>query len=84
MGNACELNRQPLRAHFDQYLVDLDGTITCIVAKTAWIFTKNLLGILYHKLSTIMLIKRSTGCFKGHFQIFGILGNYFDKSAEIF
>ena len=51
--------------------------MTCIVGKTAWIFAKTLLGILCHKLSTIMLIRRSAGCFKGHFQIFGILGNYF-------
>ena len=29
MGNACELNRLPVQTHFDQYLVDLDGTITC-------------------------------------------------------
>ena len=34
------------------------------------------LGILYHKLSTFMLIRRSAGCFKCDFQIFGILGNY--------
>ena len=40
---------------------------------TAW----GLLGILYHKLSIFMLIRRGGGSFKCHFQIFGILGNYF-------
>ena len=41
------------------------------------LYQTKFLGILYHKLSTIMLIRRSTGYFKGHFWIFGILGNYF-------
>ena len=39
-------------------------------------FTTKFLGILYHKLSIIMLIRRSAGCFKCHYWIFGILGNY--------
>ena len=30
-------------------------------------FQTKFLEILYHKLSTFMLIRRSTGCFKGHF-----------------
>ena len=41
------------------------------------LYQTKFLGILCHKLSTIMLIRRSTGCFKGHFLIFEILGNYF-------
>ena len=49
----------------------------CIWANTAWAFQTKFLGILYHKLSTFMLIRRSAGCFKCDFQIFGILGNYF-------
>ena len=40
-------------------------------------FQTKFLGILYHKLSTFMVIRRSTGCFKCDFQIFEILGNYF-------
>ena len=51
-------------------------TTACIFANTAWNLPKNLLGILYQKLSIIMLIRRFTGCFECHFQIFGILGNY--------
>ena len=34
------------------------------------------LGILYHKLSFFMLIRRGAGSFKCYFQIFEILGNY--------
>ena len=49
---------------------------TCIVGKTAWIFTKILHGILYHKLSIIMLIRSGTGCLKCHFQIFVNLENF--------
>ena len=47
------------------------------MGKTAWIFTKQSFWGFCHKLSTIMLIRRSIWCFKGHFWIFGILGNYF-------
>ena len=39
-------------------------------------FQTKFLGILYHKLSTFMVIRRSAGSFKCDFQIFGILGNY--------
>ena len=68
-----------LWTHFSQYQLDLDGahgyihgpcTTACILANTAWNLPIILHGILYHKLSTIMLIRRSAGCFKGHFQIF--------------
>ena len=34
-------------------------------------------GILYHKLSTIMLTNRGTGCFKAYFQIFVHLEIFF-------
>ena len=40
-------------------------------------FQTKFLGILYHKLSTFMVIRKGTGSFKCHFRIFGILGNYF-------
>ena len=40
-------------------------------------FQTKFLGILHHKLSTFMLIRRGDGCLKCDFRIFGILGNYF-------
>ena len=43
-------------------------------------FQTKFLGILYHKLSTFMVIRRSAGCFKCDFRIFEILGNYFIMS----
>ena len=61
---------------FGQYQLDLavahgyiHGPYTgpCILANTAWILLIMLLGILYHKLSIIMLIRRSAGCFKCYF-----------------
>ena len=51
--------------------------MTCILANSAWIFTKILLGILYHKLSLFMLIRRSAGYFKCYFQIFVNLQKFF-------
>ena len=68
-----------LQTHFSQNQLDLDGPhtcipvlvqLTCIWADTAWNLSKILRGILYHKLSLIMLIRRSAGCFKCYFQIF--------------
>ena len=41
-----------------------------IWANTAWILLKMLVGDLWHKLSIIMLIRRSAGCFKGKIRIF--------------
>ena len=72
-----------LQTYVGQYQLDLDGAQGYIV----WLcvsglilhgaFQTKFLGILYHKLSTFMLIRRSAGCFKCDFWIIGILGNYF-------
>ena len=65
-----------LWTHFGQYQLDLDGahgyihgpyTTACICTNTAWNLPKKLLGILYHKLSIIMLIRRGAVCFKAYF-----------------
>ena len=42
-------------------------------------FQTKFLGILYHKLSTFMLIRRGAGSFKCHFQIFEILENVIQR-----
>ena len=52
-------------------------TTACIWANTAWNLPKIVHGILYHKLSTNMLSRRFTGCFKCHFQIFVNLEFFF-------
>ena len=39
-------------------------------------FQTKFLWILYHKLSTFMVIRRGAGAFKFYFQIFEILGNF--------
>ena len=46
-----------------------------ILANTAWILLKMLVGDLWHKLSIIMLIGRSAGCFKGKILIFYHVSN---------
>ena len=69
-----------LLTYFGQYQLDLDGLnahgcISGLILHGA--FQTKFLGILYHKLSTVMLIRRGDGCLKCDFQIFEILGNYF-------
>ena len=75
-----------LQTHFGQYQLNLDVahgyihgpcTTACILANTAWNLPKKLLGILYHKLSIIMLIRRGAGCFKAYFRIFVNLEKFF-------
>ena len=72
-----------LWTYVGQYQLDLDGAQGYIVGLCVsglilhGAFQTKFLGILYHILSTFMLIRRSAGCFKCDFQIFGILGNYF-------
>ena len=72
-----------LQTYFGQYQLDLDGAQGYIVGLCVsglilhGAFQTKFLGILYHKLSTFMVIRRSAGCFKCDFRIFGILGNYF-------
>ena len=72
-----------LWTYFSQYQLDLDGAQGYIVGLCVsglilhGAFQTKFLGILYHKLLTFMLIRRSAGCFKCDFWIFGILGNYF-------
>ena len=46
-----------------------------ILANTAWILVKMLVGDFWHKLSIIMLIRRSAGCFKGKIRIFYHVSN---------
>ena len=52
----------------------MHGCISGVILHGA--FQTKFLGILYHKLSTFMLIRRGAGSFKCHFRIFEILGNY--------
>ena len=62
-----------LQTYFGQYQLDLDGhyahgCISGLILHGA--FQTKFLGILYHKLSTFMLIRRGAGSFKCYFQIF--------------
>ena len=52
----------------------MHGCISGLILHGA--FQTKFLGILYHKLSTFMVIRRGTGSFKCYFRIFEILGNY--------
>ena len=61
--------------HMGTYMVHVPLHVSGVILHGN--FQTKFLGILYHKFSTFMLIRRTAGCFKGHFQIFGILGNYF-------
>ena len=65
---------QPIstRSRWGTWMHNAHGCISGLILHGA--FQTKFLGILYHKLSTIMLIRRSAGCFKCEF---GILGNYF-------
>ena len=53
----------------------MHGCISGLILHGA--FQTKFLGILYHKLSTFMVIRRGAGSFKCHFRIFEILGNFF-------
>ena len=72
-----------LWTYFGQYQLDLDGAQGYIVGLcVSWLilhgaFQTKFLGILYHKLSTFMVIRRGTGSFKCHFRIFVYLENFF-------
>ena len=68
-----------LWTYFSQYQLDRDGhnahgCISGLILHGA--FQTKFLGILYHKLSTFMLIRRGTGSFKCYFRIFEILENF--------
>ena len=69
-----------LQTYFSQYQLDLDGAHGCISGLILHgAFQTKFLGILYHQLSTFMLIRRGTGSFKYHFQIFEILENFIQR-----
>ena len=53
----------------------MHGCISGLILHGA--FQTKFLGILYHQLSTFMVIRRGAGSFKCHFQIFEILENFF-------
>ena len=55
----------------------MHGCISGLILHGA--FQTKFLGILYHKLSTFMLIRRGAGSFKCHFQIFEILENFIQR-----
>ena len=52
----------------------MHGCISGLILHGA--FQTKFLGILYHKLSTFMVIRRAAGSFKCDFQIFEILENF--------
>ena len=60
--------------HMDAYMVHVPLHGSGLILHGA--FQIKFLGILYHKLSTFMLIRRGTGSFKCYFQIFEILENF--------
>ena len=75
---AAHIESSCCKTHFGQNQLDLDGAhghihgpciTSCISANIAW-GSMLVLWILYHKLSLIMLIRRSAGPFKCYFQIF--------------
>ena len=61
--------------HMCTYMVHVPLHVSGLILHGA--FQTKFLGILYHKLSTFMVIRRSAWCFKCDFRIFEILGNYF-------
>ena len=61
--------------HMGTYMVHVPLHVSGLILHGA--FQTKFLGILYHKLSTFMIIRRGAGSFKCHFQIFEILGNFF-------
>ena len=61
--------------HMGTYMVHVPLHVSGLILHEA--FKTKFLGILYHKLSTFMVIRRSTGSFKCHFRIFEILDNFF-------
>ena len=61
--------------HMGTYMVHIPLHVSGLILHGT--FQTRFLGILYHKLSTFMLIRRFAWSFKCDFQIFEILGNYF-------
>ena len=59
--------------HMDAYMVHVPLHGSGLILHGA--FQTKFLGILYHKLSTFMVIRRGAGSFKCYFWIFEILGN---------
>ena len=57
----------------DAYMVHVSSP--WILANTAWSLLALLVDDLWHKLSIIMLIRRSAGCFKGKIRIFYHVSN---------
>ena len=74
-----------LQTYVGQYQLDLDEAQGYIVRLCVsglilhGAFQTKFLGILYHKLSNFMLIRRGTGSFKYHFQILEILENFIQR-----
>ena len=62
------------RSRWATWMHNAHGCISGLILHGA--FQTKFLGILYHKLSTFMVIRRGTWSFKCYFQIFAILGNY--------
>ena len=56
------------------YMVHVPLHISGLILHGA--FQTKFLGILYHKLSTFMVIRRCAGSFKCYFWIFGNFGNF--------
>ena len=62
------------RSRWGTWMHNAHGGISGLIPHGA--FQTKFLGILYHKLSTFMLIRRGAGSFKCHFRIFEILENF--------
>ena len=62
------------RSRWSTWMHNAHGCISGLILNGA--FQTKFLGILYHKLSTFIVIRRATGSFKCYFRIFEILGNY--------
>ena len=60
---------------YDTYMVHVPLHGSGLILHGA--FQTKFLGILYHKLSTFMVIRRGTGSLKCHFQIFVYLEIFF-------
>ena len=67
---------QPIstRSRWGTWMHNAHGCISGLILHGA--FQTKFLGILYHKLSTFMVIRRGTGSFKCYFRIFEILENF--------
>ena len=69
--------------HMGTYMVHVLLHVSGLILHGA--FQTKFLGILYHKLSTFVVIRRGAGCFKYHFWIFIYLEKFFyhDQGAII-